>query len=167
MQSISNHTACHFAEKARFFRLLRAGRRCAAASRFAFSKVKRSSRFPENRRPRQRTQFRCQGRLFSGKTIKILPHLRGTVATRKATEFPQRLILQIKVRWGRVGGWGRGTPLAPAEGFPSPRENNLPEQTYGSCAANSSHRRRKSSSIFSIAVRRQRNSCFSTRPSRL
>ncbi|WP_300806622.1 hypothetical protein [uncultured Desulfovibrio sp.] len=31
---VSNHTACRFAEKARFFRSLRAGRRCAAASRF-------------------------------------------------------------------------------------------------------------------------------------
>ena len=31
---VSNHTACRFAEKARFFRSLWAGRRCAAASRF-------------------------------------------------------------------------------------------------------------------------------------
>ncbi|HIX40990.1 MAG TPA: hypothetical protein H9857_09375, partial [Candidatus Desulfovibrio intestinigallinarum] len=36
---ISNHTACRFAEKAQFFRLLWAGRRCAAASRFTFFKV--------------------------------------------------------------------------------------------------------------------------------
>ena len=35
---ISNHTACRFAEKARFFRSLWAGRRCAAASRFTFFK---------------------------------------------------------------------------------------------------------------------------------
>ena len=52
---ISNHTACRFAEKTRFFRSLLAGRRCAAASRFRpggavppprvspFSKLKRSS----------------------------------------------------------------------------------------------------------------------------
>ena len=33
---VSNHTACRFAEKARFFRSLLAGRRCAAASRFTF-----------------------------------------------------------------------------------------------------------------------------------
>ena len=33
---VSNHTACRFAEKVRFFRSLRAGRRCAAASRFTF-----------------------------------------------------------------------------------------------------------------------------------
>ncbi|WP_300806907.1 hypothetical protein [uncultured Desulfovibrio sp.] len=37
---VSNHTACRFAEKARFFRSLWAGRRCAAASRFAFFKGK-------------------------------------------------------------------------------------------------------------------------------
>ena len=36
---ISNHTACRFAEKMRFFRSLLAGRRCAAASRFTFFKV--------------------------------------------------------------------------------------------------------------------------------
>ena len=35
---VPNHTACLFAEKARFFRLVWAGRRCAAASRFAFEK---------------------------------------------------------------------------------------------------------------------------------
>ncbi len=34
MLRISNHTACRFAEKARFCRSLRAGRRCAAAPRF-------------------------------------------------------------------------------------------------------------------------------------
>ena len=36
---VSNHTACRFAEKTRFFRSLRAGRRCAAASRFTVFKV--------------------------------------------------------------------------------------------------------------------------------
>ena len=38
---VSNHTACRFAEKTRFFRSLwaGAGRRCAAASRFTFFKV--------------------------------------------------------------------------------------------------------------------------------
>ena len=97
----------------------------------------------------------------------ILFSYRGTVTAGQASVSPSCFILQRKARWGGVGVWGRGTPLARAEGFPSPRKNNLPEQTYGSCAANSSHRRRKSSSIFSIAVRRQRNSCFSTRPSRL
>ncbi|MCI7568092.1 MAG: hypothetical protein MSH25_01780 [Desulfovibrio sp.] len=35
---VSNHTACRFAKKARFFRSLWAGRRCAAASRFTFEK---------------------------------------------------------------------------------------------------------------------------------
>ena len=35
---VSNHTACRFAEKARFFRSLWAGRRCAAASHFTFFK---------------------------------------------------------------------------------------------------------------------------------
>ena len=35
---VSNHTACRFAEKTRFFRSLWAGRRCAAASRFTFFK---------------------------------------------------------------------------------------------------------------------------------
>ena len=39
MLCILNHTACRFAEKAQFFRLLWAGRRCAAASRFTFFKV--------------------------------------------------------------------------------------------------------------------------------
>ena len=39
MLRISNHTACRFAEKTRFFRSLLAGRRCAAASRFTFFKV--------------------------------------------------------------------------------------------------------------------------------
>ncbi|HJA76631.1 MAG TPA: hypothetical protein H9774_07170 [Candidatus Desulfovibrio gallistercoris] len=37
---VSNHTACRFAEKARFFRSLSAGRRGAAASRFPFFKGK-------------------------------------------------------------------------------------------------------------------------------
>ena len=37
---VSNHTACRFAEKTRFFRSLWAGRRCAAASHFAFFKGK-------------------------------------------------------------------------------------------------------------------------------
>ena len=36
----SNHTAWRFAEKTRFFRSLLAGRRCAAASHFAFYKGK-------------------------------------------------------------------------------------------------------------------------------
>ena len=36
---ISNHTACRFAEKTRFFRSRWAGRRRAAASRFTFFKV--------------------------------------------------------------------------------------------------------------------------------
>ena len=41
---ISKHTACHFAEKARFFRSLLAGRGCAAASRFTlFLKVTHSN----------------------------------------------------------------------------------------------------------------------------
>ena len=40
MRCISNHTACRFAEKTRFFRSLWAGRRCAAASRSAFFKGK-------------------------------------------------------------------------------------------------------------------------------
>ena len=35
---VSNHTACRFAEKARFFRSLLAGQRCAAASHFTFFK---------------------------------------------------------------------------------------------------------------------------------
>ena len=39
MLCISNHTACRFAEKTRFFRSLWAGRRCTAASRFTFFKV--------------------------------------------------------------------------------------------------------------------------------
>ena len=38
---VSNHTAWRFAEKTRFFRSLLAGRRCAAASHFAFFKVKK------------------------------------------------------------------------------------------------------------------------------
>ncbi|MDM8215729.1 hypothetical protein QUW15_06130 [Desulfovibrio piger] len=38
---VSNHTACRFAEKTRFFRSLLAGRRCAAASRFTFFKVEK------------------------------------------------------------------------------------------------------------------------------
>ena len=37
---VSNHTACRFVEKTRFFRLLWAGRSCAAASRFTFFKDK-------------------------------------------------------------------------------------------------------------------------------
>ena len=36
---VSNHTACRFAEKTRFFRSLWAGWRCAAALRFTFFKV--------------------------------------------------------------------------------------------------------------------------------
>ena len=36
---VANHTACRFAEKTRFSRSLRAGRRCAAASHFIFFKV--------------------------------------------------------------------------------------------------------------------------------
>ena len=36
MLCISNHTACRFTKKRDFFRSLRAGRRCDAASRFNF-----------------------------------------------------------------------------------------------------------------------------------
>lgn len=39
---VPNHMGWRFSEKARFFRLFLAGRRSAAASRFSFSKVKRS-----------------------------------------------------------------------------------------------------------------------------
>ncbi|WP_300773641.1 hypothetical protein [uncultured Desulfovibrio sp.] len=39
-RSVSNHTVCRFAEKTRFFRLVSAGRRCAAASHLAFFKGK-------------------------------------------------------------------------------------------------------------------------------
>ena len=39
MLCISNHTACRFAEKTRFFRSLRAGRRGAATSHSAFFKA--------------------------------------------------------------------------------------------------------------------------------
>ena len=42
MLYVSNHTACRFVEKTRFFRSLLAGRRCAAALRFTFSKLKPS-----------------------------------------------------------------------------------------------------------------------------
>ena len=43
MLRISNHTACRFTEKTRFFRPLLAGRH-RAASRFTFSKLKRSKK---------------------------------------------------------------------------------------------------------------------------
>ena len=45
---VSNHTACRFAEKARFFRSLWAGRRCAAASRFTFFKGETLYALPED-----------------------------------------------------------------------------------------------------------------------
>lgn len=40
MLCASNHTACRFAEKVRFFRSLRAGQCCAVASRISFFKGK-------------------------------------------------------------------------------------------------------------------------------
>ena len=50
---VSNHTAWRFAEKTRFFRSLSAGRRCAAASCFTFSKGKRPSQSGKARSGRQ------------------------------------------------------------------------------------------------------------------
>ena len=52
----------------------------------------------------------------------ILFSYRGTVTAGQASVSPSCFILQRKARWGGVGVWGRGTPLARAEGFPSPRK---------------------------------------------
>ena len=56
---LANHTACRVAEKARFFRSLRAGRRCTAASRFVFFKVETllPLRRAEEQSPRRACSF--------------------------------------------------------------------------------------------------------------
>ena len=53
MLCVSNHTVCRFAEKKRFFRSLRAGRGCAAASRSASQR--QSALFPAASRQLPRT----------------------------------------------------------------------------------------------------------------
>ena len=92
MRCVSNHTACRFAEKTRFFRSLRAGRRCVAASRFLFFK-----------------------------DTTLITRRRGTAMRALSRAFPFPVILLNKARWGRGGGQGEGTPpLARAEGVPLP-----------------------------------------------
>ena len=72
MLCISNHTACRFAEKTRFFRSLWAGRRCAAASRFSFETLKKKQ---QERRAISRSNHRPDASKHAG---------------RRAFHFPQK-----------------------------------------------------------------------------
>ena len=127
MRSISNHTACRFAEKARFFRSLWAGRRCAAASRFIFFKVETLPILPFLL-PAKRVGIRMRPPAMSAGSNAKQPRgpvtpagllhdcgtgafFRETVAAGKAAASPLRRILPNKARWGRDGGLGgKGNP---------------------------------------------------------
>ena len=60
MLCISNHPACRFTEKARLFRSLRAGRRCAAALRFILFK----GETPEKTKARRHIPLVCVSGCF-------------------------------------------------------------------------------------------------------
>ena len=101
---VSNHTACRFAEKTRFFRSLWAGRRCAARKR------KNISAPQKERCPAVSIIMTCR---------------RGTAMRALSRAFPFPVILLNKARWGRGGGQGEGNlPLAQAEGVPLPLNLN-------------------------------------------
>ena len=90
MLCISNHTACRFAEKARFFRSVRAGRRCTARKR------KNISAPQKERCPAVSIIMTCR---------------RGTAIRALSRAFPFPVILLNKARWGRGGGRGRAQPF--------------------------------------------------------
>ena len=74
MLCISNHTACRFAEKTRFFRSLWAGRRCAAASRFIFFKVETLC-LAGHGKTGQDILPRWHGRCFAAALFRVPPEL--------------------------------------------------------------------------------------------
>ncbi len=78
MLRISNHTACRFAEKARFFRSLWAGRRCAAASRFTFFKAK--TLYTES--ADEQADGRYAARISAGRLCAFTPHAAGECVSR-------------------------------------------------------------------------------------
>ena len=78
MLRISNHTACRFAEKARFFRSLWAGRRCAAASRFTFFKAK--TLYTES--ADEQADGRYAARISAGRLCAFTQHAAGECVSR-------------------------------------------------------------------------------------
>ncbi len=78
MLRISNHTACRFAEKARFFRSLWAGWRCAAASRFTFFKAK--TLYTES--ADEQADGRYAARISAGRLCAFTPHAAGECVSR-------------------------------------------------------------------------------------
>ena len=78
MLRISNHAACRFAEKARFFRSLWAGRRCAAASRFTFFKAKTLYRESAD----EQAYGRYAARISAGRLCAFTPHAAGECVSR-------------------------------------------------------------------------------------
>ena len=96
MLRISNHTACRFAEKTLFYRSLRAGRRCAAASRSALFKgktlhpVRTTDRFPHRSDSRRGPEPRYRR--------SRLRHGRGS----------------YRRRWRDSGIWRNGRPHGPS-----------------------------------------------------
>ena len=122
---VSNHTACRFAEKTRFFRSLLAGRRCAAASRFSFFKVE--TLYIKNDKARKMSRhfpglfiqaiIQRKTRAFQTENAKKSPsgcpaclnRKPGDVHQGKTSTVPERHINPNKARWGKDGGpGGRG-----------------------------------------------------------
>ena len=124
MLRISNHTACRFTEKTRFFRPLLAGRH-RAASRFTFSKPKRSKK-PKTACQQITSIFSArQKSLFHGASGGRLP---GEELPRpRAVHLPEQSALGKG--WGELEG-GREKPLAPAEGFPFPPQSQYTLTEY-------------------------------------
>ena len=94
-----------------------------------FSKLKRSNAYasfwgekPASEEIHVARHSPASQRISPGRPA-LRAHFFGDGCRRKNREVPAPLILPDKARWGGVGGWGRGTPPALAEGFPSPNSS--------------------------------------------
>ena len=108
-------------KSARFFRLLLAGRRCAARY-FAFFNDK---------------MLKKTGNMSDGLSSVIFPvsvlYIRGTVAAESAFVSPKRQIIPIKARWGGWGEFegGRDTSRASSDRMAAAGRARCDEGSYG------------------------------------